>query len=37
MLCINLTTNYQCEFIQIFYDVVKEQLCDIDSKLNKWY
>jgi hypothetical protein len=28
-------TTYQCEFIQIFYDVVKEQLCDNDSKLNK--
>jgi hypothetical protein len=30
-------TNYQCEFIQVFYDVVKEQLCKNDSKLNKWY
>jgi hypothetical protein len=30
-------TNSQCEFIQKIYDVVKEQLCENDSKLNKWY
>jgi hypothetical protein len=30
-------TNYQCEFIQSFYDVVKEQLCDKETKSNEWY